>query len=578
MTARRPGWIFDGSPIADPKGHGQRAIDFLRALKHPKSKLSGKAFDLPLFWERIIRRVYGPIDDRGNRQVKTVFILMPRGARKTTIGAGLSLLHTFGYERVEGGLALAAASAEDQATLAYDEARAIQKATPWLKDAAKATESLFLLEHPKSGSVLQAIPADGDAQLGKTPTFALCDELIAWKNRKLWRAIRTGMVKVAGSLLIVITQAGRGQQNLAYEMLEYARRVASGSIDDPGFLPVLFEADPDDDWRDEALWHIVNPGLELGFPDLAGMRQLARESAERPADRDDFKQFNLNMWLDQSASPFVSMEVYDEGASDLDLAALEALPCWIAADVSATTDLTAVLAIWRHDVGVYSCKAWFFVPADNLQARAERDKVPYPRWAAEGWITPTPGNVIDYKAVELRIREVFSRFNVQESAFDKAYASAVMNPLTDDGLPVVTLQQGWITQAPAVKELERAIVGRTFHHDGNPVLRWCFENVAVHTDSAGNRTFHKGKSRDRIDGATAAWMAISRASAGDITVSIHDRPELWAAKTAAAAALDSAADDSTTWSPEILKDARHPLFAEHKARFDRWHDLQPEDD
>ena len=573
MTARRPAWIFDGSPIADPKGHGQRAVDFLRALRHPKSKLQGKAFDLPLFWERIVRRIYGPVDDRGHRQIKTVFALMPRGARKTTIGAGLSLLHTFGYERVDGGLALAAASAEDQATIAYDEARAIQKATPWLKEAGKATESLFLLVHPKSGSVLQAIPADGDAQLGKTPTFALCDELIAWKNRKLWRAIRTGMVKVPGSLLIIITQAGRGQQNLAYEMLDYARRVASGSIDDPGFLPVLFEADPDDDWRDEALWHVVNPGLELGFPDLAGLRQLARESAERPADRDDFKQFNLNMWLEQSASPFVSMEVYDEGKVELDFAALASLPCWIGVDVSATTDLTAVVVVWKHDVGVYSVAAWFFVPKDNLAVRSDRDKVPYVRWAAEGWITPTPGNVIDYKAVETKVRDIFSRFNVQESAFDKAYAAAVMNPLTDDGLPVVTLQQGWITQAPAVKELERAIIGRTFRHDGNPVLRWCFENVAVHTDSAGNKTFHKGKSRDRIDGATGCWMAIARASAGDITASIHDRPELWGIVPASS----DAEDDDTTWDPTILQDVSHPLFAEHKARFERWQDLQPEE-
>jgi hypothetical protein len=31
------------------------------------------------------------------------------------------------------------------------------------------------------------------------------------------------------------------------------------------------------------------------------------------------------------------------------------------------------------------------------------------------------------------------------------------------------------------------------------VLRWNFENIAVETDKAGNKSFHKGKSRDRID-------------------------------------------------------------------------------
>jgi phage terminase large subunit-like protein len=100
-----------------------------------------------------------------------------------------------------------------------------------------------------------------------------------------------------------------------------------------------------------------------------------------------------------------------------------------------------------------------------------------------------------------------------------------MAPLQEDGLPVATMRQGWLTMSPAIKELERSIVGKRFRHGGNPVLRWMFDNVAVHTDSAGNRTFHKGKSKDRIDGAVACAMAVSRASMGDCSTSIFDVPE-----------------------------------------------------
>lgn len=516
MTVRRPDWIYDGTVIEDPFGHGDRAVDFLKRLRHPKSRLPDEAFDLPFFWERIVRRIYGPCDSKGRRLVKTVFCLLPRGARKTTMGAGLSLLHTFGYERAIGGQALAAASAEDQATIAFDEALAITKATPWLAKAARPTESTLLLEHPKSGSVFRAISSDGGAQLGKTPNFVLADELIAWKNRELWKALRTGLVKVAGSLLIVITQAGRGQENLAFKMLEYARKVDDGEIDDPGFLPILFELSADADWQDERLWHLVNPGLAEGFPDLDGLRQLAREAAERPADRDDFRQFNLNIWLDHSASPFVDMGVYDEGAAPLDDDEdLAERPCWVAVDMGLTTDLTAIVACWRDGEDGFQARASFFCPADNLQGRADRDGVPYPLWAEQGFIIPTPGNVTDYSAVEAHIRDLCGRFNVQEIAFDPAYAQAVMAPLTADGLPTATMRQGWITMAPAIKELERAIVGRRFRHGGNPVLRWNFDNVAIETDKAGNKAFHKGRSKDRIDGAVASAMAVARCAAGD---------------------------------------------------------------
>jgi hypothetical protein len=34
---------------------------------------------------------------------------------------------------------------------------------------------------------------------------------------------------------------------------------------------------------------------------------------------------------------------------------------------------------------------FFFVPKGNLQGRADRDQVPYPRWAQEGHITATEG-------------------------------------------------------------------------------------------------------------------------------------------------------------------------------------------
>ena len=84
------------------------------------------------------------------------------------------------------------------------------------------------------------------------------------------------------------------------------------------------------------------------------------------------------------------------------------------------------------------------------------------------------------------------------------------------------MRQGWVTMAPAIKELERAIVGRRFRHGGHPVLRWNFENIAVQTDKAGNKSFHKGKSKDRIDGAQAAAMAVARAAAGESNRSMYD--------------------------------------------------------
>jgi phage terminase large subunit-like protein len=481
-----------------------------------------RRFGLPRFWERTIRRIYGPRHPDGRRVVRTVFIMIPRGARKTTtIGGGLGLLHSVGFEKVPMGQVLLGAGSEDQAEFAFDEAVSMVRATPKFQRNVKVRGDY--LEHPEFGSQLKVLTAEGDLSHGSTPAAVFLDELHVLKNRKLWRALKTGMVKSPGGLLVITTTAGRGQTGLAWEEYQYARRVALGEIENPAYLAIILEPPAGADWQDEELWHLVNPGLAEGFPVLDEMRQAALEAREKPAERDDFKQFNLNFWLDRSLSPFVEMAVYDEGSLPVDVEKLRDQPCWIAVDLGLNTDLTAVVACWRDGDDGYAVAAWFFCPEDNLQGRADRDKVPYPRWAEEGFIIPTPGNVTDYRAVEQHLRSLCDQLDVREIAFDPAYAQAVMGPLTEDGYPTATMRQGWFTMAPAIKELERAIIGRRFRHGGHPVLRWCFENVSIETDRAGNKSFHKGKSRDRIDGAVAAAMAVARASTGDSGRSIFDQ-------------------------------------------------------
>ncbi|WP_062208043.1 terminase large subunit [Aureimonas sp. AU12] len=524
-----PSWIFDGSEIPDPFGYGERAVQFLRGLKHPKSRLPGRAFDLPHWQERIVRKIYGPCDENGRRIARTVVILLPRGNRKTSLGAALALLHTIGFEKLAGGQALCAASDRKQALIAYEEAVGILNQDPRFAAVLSFQAYKNRIVHAKSGAALEAISADAGTQHGRTPTFALADELHAWKNRDLWDVIRTGLVKVAGSLMVVITTAGRGQENIAWDIVDYARKVQAGEIDDPSYVPVIFETAKNADWQDEAVWRAVNPGLVDGFPDIEGLRALAREAKNRPGDREAFRQLHLNVWLDHSAEPFVDMDVYDQGAARIDLAALAGRPCWLGVDLSSNSDLTAIVAAFRDDADGFVVVPWFFCPADNLRRRSELDGVPYTTWATERHIIPTPGNVVDFRRVEDEIRDLCDRFDVREIAFDPHLARNMLNNLLEDGFPAVEMRQGWVTMAPAVKELERAIVGGGFQHGGHPVLRWNFQNISVETDKAGNRMFHKGKSRDRIDGAVAAAMAVARAAAGDDDRSVYSdfgaRPE-----------------------------------------------------
>ena len=509
-----PEWIYDGSPIPDPLGFGERAVRFLRMLRHPKS---GKAFQLDPWQERIVRRIYGPRHEDGRRIVKTVVALVPRGNRKTSLMAALQALHLVGPEAVPGGEVLTGAADRKQARIAYDELRGLMTAHPKIAPHVRTLDYRNRITYPKLRSFCEAISADAGTQHGRTPVFVLADELHAWKKRDLWDVLRSGLVKTPGSLLVIATTAGRGQENIAHDIVNDARRIARGEVEDPSILPILFEADRDCDWQNEEVWFRVNPGLRHGYPDIDGLRQLALEGSRRIGDREAFRQLNLNIWLDHATDPFVEMGIYDEGDGPVDLEDLEAsqAECWLAVDLSSNSDLTVVLACWRGGDDGYQVWPWFFCPEENLRGREDLSGVPYTVWAEEGFITPTDGNVVDFRAVEDQVRELCARFNVQEIAFDPHLARNMLNNLLEDGLPAVEFRQGWVSMAPAIKELERAIIGRRFRHGGHPILRWNFANIEVRVDDAGNMKFSKGKSRDKIDGSVAAAMAVARAAAGE---------------------------------------------------------------
>ena len=525
VTKAYPHWIYDGSEIDDPFGHGERAVQFLRALRHPKSILPKRGFQLDEWQERVVRRIYGPRHADGSRIVKTVVLLLPRGNRKTSLAAALALLHTVGPESEPEGEAIFAAADRKQANIAFKEALGIIRADKRIVNAVNvydAHNSAKKIIYRQKGSFLEVISGDAGTQHGRTPAFVLADEIHIWPNRYLWEALTTGLDKTDNPLLVVASTAGRGQDNLAWDVVEDARKVARGEVHDPSILPIIFEADRNDEWQDEGIWHAVNPGLRHGYPSLDGFRRHAKRAIRSVGERQSLKQLKLNIWLDAATDPFVDMDIYDAGKTAVDLDSLRVAPCWLAVDLSSTVDLSVIVACWRNADG-YVVYPWFFCPEENIDDREDMSGGSYRAWVDDEFITATEGSTISFQAIENKIIEINEDFNVQEIAFDPHLARQVQPKLLEMGLPVVDMRQVPSLMMPAYHELERAILANEFQHGGHPVLRHCFSNVVVKRNDQGHvGKFTKPKKWLSIDGAVAAAMAVARCSEGDSGRSSYD--------------------------------------------------------
>lgn len=527
MTTTSPGWLTDNSELPDPHGKGERAVQFISRLRHHEGKFAGRHFDMPLWQERIVRRIYGDTDETGQRIIRTVFILLPRGNGKTTLCGALSLLHLLGPEHEAAGQVIIAAADREQASIAFNAADRMRRQSATLSRITRPTPSHKRIIHIKSDSMLKAISHEAYSKHGMSISCLIADELHAWPTRELFDVLTSSMGKREAPLTVAITTAGIGVHGLAFELYDYARRVASGEVVDPTFLPILFEAPRDCDWRDEVIWRAVNPAIDAGFRDLEEMRMMARRAAEIPAQLEAFKRLYLNIWSDGAASPWLDMTVYDEGGEPASIDDYLGESCWIGVDLSSTEDLTAVVVCFAKPEGGFVVFPFFYVPQETLRRRQERDQVPYIRWAEEGHVTATPGAVVDYEVVEAFLIDLAERFRVEEVVIDRWNATGTINRLTAEGLPMIKFGQGFASMSAAVKELERCILARQLQHGGHPVLRWNFKNVVTDQDAAGNVKFNKARSAEKIDGAVAAAMAVARGSAAQGMESPYEseRPE-----------------------------------------------------
>lgn len=488
-------WEKDGMP------EDEKVIAFLESLPIVSGLKAGETLELLDFQRQFVRGVYGPRDDSSNRLVRLAALSVARGNGKSALLAGLSLAHLLGPCVEPYGEAYAAALDREQAGVLYRMVRAYIEATPWMAARVNIKDWHKEIIDEETQSVWRALTSDARKAHGLAPSFWIADEVAQWRSRELWDNLATGMGKRASALGVTISTQAADDLHFLSEMLD-AEPV-------PTIYTQLHTAPDDCALDDPEAWRAANPALGA-FLNEDQFADAAARAMRSPSFAPSFRLLNLNQRI-AAEGRFIEQADWDANGDPFDPIELEGKPCYGGLDLSSTRDLTALALYFPEDGKLL---VWHWLPKDTIAARVERDRVPYDRWAADGWAEVTVGNARDDLAIALRLADIRARYDVRGIAFDRWQMARLQKLLSDEGidLPMRDFVPGFKSYAAAVDAFETALLGRKMQHNNNPLLRWQAGNVVVETDPAANRKPAKNKSLDRIDGIVAAIMSCGMAA------------------------------------------------------------------
>ena len=503
---------YKGTPYTVDMERARLHLGLLTTLKHTGGALAEVPFRLlPFQVEFVIQSLCVVYRDTGLRKHREATMFIPRKNGKTELGAALNLVMLFQDKEKQKEI-YSIASETQQAAILYKACVSMMKQSPRLSKLVKQYKAEKKLEYDHDGildeyKVLSAIAGTKDGL--KTSTL-FADEPHSYPDSALFDVVQEGSAHRLEPITFLLSTAGYNKQGFFHRKLNYAKQVMDGTLDNPSIYLMDFSLDDEEDWENSDGWKDCNPALGFGV-NMGYLNDKFHKAQHSASDEVSFKTKHLNLWVDAAITWIRSKDWITSNQLEFTEKDLYGRECYIGLDLSSTTDLTTYVLSFPNDKGGYEVLTRTFIPKDNAVKRSKEDKVSYLQWEKEGFMTLTPGNIIDYEEIYRHIMTDVGKFDVRELSFDRWNATALITKLTEQGVECVGFGQGYKSMSPAVKSVEALVLQQKLNHGNNPVLSWCVANVAIEVDAAENMKIDKSKAVERVDCAVALAMSIGRA-------------------------------------------------------------------
>lgn len=496
----------------------------LRIVDAPGSPTFGEACAPWVF--DLVASVFGAFDRQSGRRLITEwFVLIPKKNSKSTIAAGIMLTALLLNGRASAEFTVLAPTIE-VASNAFNPARDMctEKADSDLHALLHTQPHIRTITHRTSGATLKVVAADANTAAGKKSVGTLVDELWLFGKQagaeNMLREATGGLAsRPEGFVIYLTTQSDEPPAGVFRKKLQYARAVRDGLVDDPRFVPVLFEHPPEMVKKGEHLLlenlPLVNPNLGFSVDQAFLEREYHKAKEEGEDSFRDFlaKHGNVEIGLALRSDRWAGADFWKKQARPLPLDEViersEVVACGI--DGGGLDDLLG-FAVCGRERGTGHWLLWTHAWAHPSVLERRKSEVSVLRdFAQEGDVTLVDHVGRDVQDVADLCLQCWRSGKLDKIGCDQAGVGAIAQAIVDAGVPqdaLIGISQGWKLHG-AIQVTERKLAEGALWHDNQPLMDWCVGNARVEPRGNAVMITKQTAGRAKIDPLMASFNAIT---------------------------------------------------------------------